>query len=733
MLQGLAKEVWLKKYKDIDDTDWSSSARRVAHAIANNEKEEENFYHYINDQIFITGGRILNGAGTKNNFLLNCAVLGIKDSIEEIYNTIKRSAVLAKSNYGTGFNFSKLRPKGSHLSKGGYSSGPVSFMKIFDTSGSVIQTGGGRRAAAIAVLNVDHPDIEEFIDAKATEGVLTQFNISVGITRDFIEAVKANADWDLFWGGTKYKTIKARDLWSKLCKSAWAHNDPGLLFIDEINYYNNGWYLYSIDAVNPCGELPLPEDGVCCLGNINMTKFVREAFSTTRDNWTNNFNFQAWGDAITNMVRFLDNVLDESLYPYPEMKERAQNERRIGLNPFAGLGSTLAMLCIPYDSKEAIEFVNSMGAYALTVGYQASINLAKERGPFASLNLDKYLSGNFIAEKLGHDLQHQIRKHGIRNIAIFTVPPVGTGSLLAGNISNGLEPIFSLEYNRKVRQEDGTITEEPVEDYAWKLYKQQHVGAAGYNIDFRGWEKPDFFKTSKHISPKAHVDMQATVQKYIDGSISKTCNMPEDFSQAEYEDLLMYAIDSGCKGFTTFREGTREGVLTEKKDVKVEQTIISSKHFEEPAATTRPRVLDGKTYQIKEEGDHRTYCTINHIEVDGVKKPWEIFLFSSSRNHEQYAAIGRLASRLMRKTGDVDGVIKELKEIGGENGYLTKEYGYVSSKPQHFGFILEEYCKSLSPIEEDVGDLKCPECGEMSYHKSGGCGACCLCGYSTCG
>lgn len=733
MLQGLAKEIWKKKYKYESDNTWEDTARRVGQAIGAVEQERDlyinRFTALINDQVLIPGGRITAGAGTRSNYLLNCAVLPLEDSMLEIAETQKKATIMFQANYGVGYNFSSIRPMNSKLSRGGVASGPVSFMGGFDAWGKLVETGGGRRAAQIAVLNVHHPDILEFIGAKRVDGVLAQFNISVGITKEFINAVENDLDFDLWFPikGEKvvHQTVSAVDLFNKLCESGWLHNDPGMLMVDEVNYYNNGYYLYTIDATNPCGELPLPPYGVCCLGNINLCKFIINAFGDSPA-----FDRPGYERAIRLSVRFLDNVLDVSEYPYDEILNRVKGDRRIGLNPLAGLGSALAMLKLPYDSKLARDWTGEIAKIAMEVAYDESVNLAIEKGSFLNFDRDRYLEGNFIAEKLPYWLIERIKEHGIRNIAILTVPPVGTGSLLAGNISNGLEPIFSLEYNRKVRQPNGEFIIEPVEDYAWKLYKKLHEDAAEMAIDFKLAGIPSYFKTSREIDPIDHVNMQAAIQVYIDGSLSKTANLPESYSLEDYKKLLMYAIKMGCKGFTTFREGTREGVLTEKaSEPKLEASAPTDASF----PTERPRALDGKTYQIKEEGDHRTYCTVNHIENGDKKRPWEMFLFSSSRNHELYTAIGRLASRLMRKTGDAAGVIKELKEIGGEHGYLTKEYGYVQSKPQHLGFILEEYINGINKAEVVKEYCKCPECGEMSYHKEGGCSKCLDCGYSTCG
>lgn len=733
-IEGLAEEIWKKKYKYKNDNTIEDTWRRVAKSIASVEKDkdhwENEFYNILYDFKFIPGGRVTNGAGTENNYLLNCAVLEVKDSIEDIYETVKKAAVLAKCNYGVGFNFSSIRPKNSDLSKGGVASGPVSFMKIFDTSGSVIETGGGRRAAAISVLNVDHPDILEFIDAKRQEGVLTQFNISVGITQEFLDAVKSDSNFDLKFNGKVYKTVKAKTIWNKLVESGYNYNDPGMFFLDEVNKYNNGYYLYDINSSNPCGEIPLPANGVCDLGNINLTKFVKEPFSSV--SWKDNFNWEDYHSTIQTAVRFLDNVLDVSEYPYPEIADRAKGDRRIGLCGVAGLGSFLAMMRIPYDSKEAIDAADKLQKFVTDCAYSYSVELAKEKGAFTNFQKE-YLDAEFVYEKIPAEIYEKIERHGTRNIALLTIPPVGTGSLIAGNISNGLEPIFSLEYNRNVRQQDGSNKVEPVEDYAWNLWKSTLK-----TIDEKpdGYEIPSYFKTSMEIAPKAHVDMQATLQKYIDGSISKTCNLPESFTLKEYEDLLWYAVNSGCKGFTTFRSGTREGVLVEKKEEEKKVKHPTEKIKGVEPKKKRPRVLDGKCYKIADDAGN-LYVSINNIEERGKVKPFEIFINSNSENtkYEQwYRALSKLMSAVMRRTDDISFMIKDLQTIYSQDGFFS-DGKYNSSKPQMIGNILEEHINSLLPESEIKKQVmqKCPECGEFSYGKEGGCGKCLSCGYSTCG
>jgi len=724
----LAEEIWEKKYKSDNDDNIEGTWDRVSLFVSNKSGYANDFYDILEDFKFIPGGRITEAAGTKNSYMMNCFVIDIEDSLEDIYDAIKKVAMISKKNGGVGFNVSKLRPVDSPLSGGGVSSGVVSFLKVFDASCDVIKTGSkNRRAALIAILDCDHPEIFEFIDAKRSEGVLTNFNISVGITDAFIKAVKEDGPWALQFKGKVYKVIKARELWDKLCYSGWMYNDPGLIFHDTINRDSNSRYLYELKASNPCGELSLPPEAACCLGNINLTKFIKVPFSDCL-NWKDNFKWTKYIETIRLAVRFLDSVLDVGSYPYESNREIAQNERRIGLNGIAGLGSFLAMMKIPYDSELGREVANEIQKVFAITAYKASINLAKELGSFPKFNAEEYVKSDFITKLNKEDdtIIPDILKYGIRNIAIITIPPVGTGSLLAGNISNGCEPIFCLEYNRNILQPDGSKKTEAVEDYAWRAYKK---------LNKPDGDKPSFFKTSMEIDPMDHVNMQAAIQEYCDGNISKTNNLPNDYSLNGYKDLLMYAYDKGLHGFTTFRSGTREGVLVEKKEeVKVEEEVA-------PVASStlapRPRVLDGKTYKIKDIHGN-VYVTINSFDDNGILKPWEIFIFSSNENQEMYAALGKTLSAIMRRNDDISFIIEDLKSIKSSTesgGYFTQEYGFVKSRPQHIGLIIEEFVQCISGKNEDkvVEYSTCPECKEEMFIKDGGCNKCLACGHSSCG
>ena len=462
-------------------------------------------------------------------------------------------------------------------------------------------------------------------------------------------------------------------------------------------------------------ELPLPENGVCNLGTINLTKFIK--YNTDSNKYI--FDENEYIKTLKLLVRFLDNVLDLSDYPYEEVKNRAQQDRRLGICGLGGLGSALAMMKMAYDSPEAKVFIENLTILIKNIAYKESALLAKEKGSFPNFDKDKFLEQPFV-QTLDVGTLQLIRENGIRNVALLTAPPVGTGSLYAGNISSGIEPIFSLEYKRNIRQLDGSIATSSVVDYAWRKFKASEEYVENGKI-------PPYFKTSMEIDPIEHINIQALIQKHTDGSISKTINIPNEYQLEKYKELFMHAYQSGLKGFTSFRVGTRAGVLEtieEKKEEQIDNSIPSIK---------RPRILQGATYKIKtgniNSDDPSIYCTLNHMD----NSLREIFLSSSSKNAEWLASIGRLCSLSLRKGVSPDEIIRELKAVKGDHGYLASEFGFVASVPQHLGNIIEEYYNSINNIKVEVQATKCPECGKMTYIKENGCGHCIECLHSTCG
>ena len=538
----LSIELDQMKYRQANET-FDDKVRRLAGSMSDTEEHKYELQEILGEMRFLPAGRVQSAMGSKRvTTAFNCFVSGtVEDSMNSIMERAHEAAETMRRGGGIGYDFSRIRPRGDVIkSLDSQSSGPISFMGIFDAVCQTIASSGHRRGAQMGVLRVDHPDIREFIRAKRNSSSLTGFNVSVGITDVFMEALQSEEDnFDLVFEGKVYDTISAKELWDEIMLSTWDWAEPGVLFIDRIQEQNNLYYCEEIAATNPCGEQPLPPFGACLLGSFNLTKYV--------DNET--FNFKQFKKDIPHVVRAMDNVVDRTIYPLKAQEDEAKNKRRMGLG-VTGLANAGEMLGHAYGSPEFLSWAEKIFACLRDNTYRASARLAAEKGTFP-LYREEYLKGNFI-RTLPQSVQKEIRQHGIRNSHLTSIAPTGTISLVADNVSGGIEPCFSHYYDRTVQTFDGPRVER-VEDFA-------------YSKGVKG-------RTANELTVNEHLSVLSLAQHYVDSACSKTINVGDDVSYDEFKAIYTDAWKEGCKGATTFRlSGKRYGILNTTEETVEEET-----------------------------------------------------------------------------------------------------------------------------------------------------------------
>ena len=785
IVASISQQIWDMKYrlkgpsgepvdKTIEDT-W----RRVATALAAPERDPavwaERFYAAMSDFKFLPAGRVVAGAGSGRLVtLFNCFVMGmIPDDMGGIFAHLREAALTMQQGGGIGYDFSTLRPRGAPVKGvGADASGPLSFMDVWDAMCRTIMSAGYRRGAMMATLRCDHPDIEDFIEAKREPGRLRMFNLSVLVTDAFMKAVEDDAPWELSFGDpdgakTTWKVLAARELWDKIMRATYAYAEPGVIFIDRINQRNNLWYCEQITATNPCGEQPLPPYGACLLGSINLASLVVDPFASNA-----RLDLDQLRRLVPDCVRMMDNVIDISGFPLPQQKEEASQKRRIGLG-VTGLADALIMCGLRYGSADAVAATESWLAAIQREAYLASTALAAEKGAFPLFDRDRYLAGGTLVG-LDEEVRGKIRGDGIRNALLTSVAPTGTISLFADNVSSGIEPVFSFRHTRNVLMPDGTRREEEVADYAYRLFRKLRGELAPL---------PDHFVDAQVLTPEDHVVMQAAVQKHVDSSISKTINVPVEISFDRFKDVYLQAYALGCKGCTTYRPNEVTGaVLAVREEAPSSQLLPSQPELPlpPPAAAlspkpadifeaggvvymtqplSRPEALPGQTYKIRwPDSEHALYITLNDIVQDGRRRPFEVFI--NSKNMEHYAwtvALTRMISAVFRRGGDVSFVVEEMKAVFDPRGGAWMEGKYVPSLLAAIGDVIERHMIGIGflPARHLRAELnaqkaaargvlisdqrplttrlaQCPKCGEAALIRIEGCDQCTSCDYSKC-
>ncbi|MBU3602047.1 adenosylcobalamin-dependent ribonucleoside-diphosphate reductase [Polynucleobacter sp. AM-25C3] len=805
VMQPISFDVLAEKYLKNGEKDEQTIFARVAKSLASveepslREEVEKKFLENFNAGA-IGAGRIMSSAGTGiKATLINCFVQPVGDCIQDldedgcpgIYEALKQAAETMRRGGGVGYDFSRIRPKGSEV-KGTASiaSGPCSYINVFDQSCSTVESAGSRRGAQMGVLRIDHPDILDFITAKRTPGRWNNFNVSVGVSNDFMRSVENDGEMELVHKAKPgelliadgayqksdqiwvYKKVKARDVWDAVMQSAYDFAEPGILFLDNINQDNNLYYCERIEATNPCGEQPLPPYGCCDLGPIILTRFVVNPFGFSGEPY---FDFAKFSEVVKVQVRMLDNVLDVTYWPLEEQGLEAHSKRRIGVG-FTGLGDALIMLKLAYNSAPARLKAAEISEKLRDISYEASIALAQEKGSFPDLDVDQYLSGGNFASRLGEDLKKKIRQFGLRNSHLLSIAPTGTVSLaFADNASNGIEPPFSWTYTRKKREADGSTKEYAVEDHAWRMYKE-----LGGDVNVL----PEYFVTALEMSAEDHILMMEAVQPFIDTAISKTVNVPADYPYEKFKDLYLTAWKSRLKGMATYRPNSILGSVLQVTPSPNENPLSADLDGEDWRNSPSKKVVDrrpnGELPAVAEkinywtqDGQKTLYLIISFLTVEGVvagkkasvERAIEFFMpVGQSGESQQWITSSMRMLSLAARGGFLARALSDMRKVAWDRGPVRlgtkkKQDGAVApmwhdSEVAAVAFAIENILAKrgiteFKAAEEfTIGELdsqkstggglmagkKCPDCGAHAVIKKDGCDYCTSCGYvGACG
>lgn len=738
--------------------------RRVAKNVAaadadhvdNNElaEIEEKFFQLMAELYFLPNSPTLMNAGRPLGQLSACFVLPIEDSMEGIFDSVKNAALIHKSGGGTGFSFSRLRPKGSSVnSTGGVASGPVSFMKVFNAATEAVKQGGTRRGANMGILRVDHPDILEFITCKQNNDDITNFNISVGVTEAFMESVELGTDYDLIDPKTKIKTgsLNAREVFDMIVEMAWKNGEPGIIFLDRLNRDNVTPEIGEIESSNPCGEQPLLPYEACNLGSINLSRMIKQ----TENGYE--IDYEKLKEVVHTSVHFLDNVIDVNKYPLPEIEEMTRGTRKIGLGVM-GWADMLLKLGIKYDSEDAVHLAEEVMGFIQKQARAKSKEIAKAKGVFPYYNRSVYKS----------------KKIRIRNATTTTIAPTGTLSIIA-SVSSGIEPLFAISFIKNVMDNDELVETNPIFEavskergfYSEDLMKQIAKKGGLHDIEEVPQDIRELFVTSHDISPQWHVKMQAAFQKYTDNAVSKTVNLRNDATTDDVREVFITAYKTGCKGVTIYRDGSRDMQVLNIGKVKGKGDDASLSGEPKIVPRPRPDITNGFTEKVR-TGCGNLYITVNYDE----RGICEVFTNTGRAGGcpSQSEATSRLVSIALRSGIEAESIIEQLKGIRCAS--TIRQRGMkVLSCPDAIGRLIEKVMnhqngngKDIKQNQADVSggvvqrptarlvgsveiltagsdqnkrnyhsaDNLCPECGEPMEHE-GGCKVCRSCGYSKCG